>query len=102
MTPVPPGPPRRGVSRRSWPAELAFHLALLAYPRAFRRRFGAEMRDDFRRASSTSSTPSTPGTPGTVGTLGTLGTLLLLSSKLLTPVTSARHTPPAPCRHGCD
>ncbi|HEX8027558.1 MAG TPA: ABC transporter permease [Vicinamibacterales bacterium] len=27
-----------------------FSLALLAYPRAFRRRFGAEMRDDFRRS----------------------------------------------------
>ena len=26
-----------------------FSLALLAYPRAFRRRFGDEMRDDFRR-----------------------------------------------------
>ena len=26
-----------------------FSLALLAYPRAFRRRFGAEMHDDFRR-----------------------------------------------------
>ena len=39
-----------------------FALALLSYPRAFRRRFGDEMRDDFRRT-----------TPGTVGTLGTLG-----------------------------
>jgi predicted permease len=38
-----------------------FALALLSYPRAFRRRFGDEMRDDFRRTA-----------PGTVGTLGTL------------------------------
>lgn len=29
--------------------DVLFRLALLAYPRAFRRRFGAEMRDDFRR-----------------------------------------------------
>jgi len=28
-----------------------FRIALLAYPRAFRRRFGAEMRDGFRRSS---------------------------------------------------
>jgi putative ABC transport system permease protein len=34
---------------RSWIAEALFALGLLAYPRAFRRRFGAEMRDDFRR-----------------------------------------------------
>jgi hypothetical protein len=26
---------------------LLFSLALLSYPRAFRRRFGAEMRDEF-------------------------------------------------------
>ena len=37
------------VPRRSLIAELLFNLALLAYPRAFRRRFGAEMRGDFRR-----------------------------------------------------
>lgn len=49
--------------------DVLFRLALLAYPRAFRRRFGAEMRDDFRR--------STSGTPGTVGTVGTLVTLAL-------------------------
>lgn len=42
--------------------DLLFSIALLAYPRAFRRRFGDEMRDDFRRTS---------------GTLGTLGTLVL-------------------------
>ena len=35
--------------RRSWIAEALFGLGLLAYPRAFRRRFAAEMRDDFRR-----------------------------------------------------
>jgi putative ABC transport system permease protein len=35
--------------QRSWIAETLFALGLLAYPRAFRRRFGAEMRDDFRR-----------------------------------------------------
>ena len=43
---------------------ILFSLALLAYPRAFRRRFGDEMRDDFRRRSL--------GTAGTVRTLGTL------------------------------
>jgi predicted permease len=43
-----------------------FSLALLAYPRAFRRRFGAEMRDDFRRTSL-----------GTLGTLRTIGTLAM-------------------------
>jgi predicted permease len=41
---------------RSW----LFSLALLSYPKAFRRRFGAEMRDEFDRTS------------GTIGTLGTL------------------------------
>jgi predicted permease len=30
---------------------LLFSIALLSYPRAFRRRFGAEMRDDFMRSS---------------------------------------------------
>jgi predicted permease len=50
---------------------LAFAVALLAYPRAFRRRFGEEMRRDFDRTFDTS------GTPSTFGTLGTLGTLLL-------------------------
>jgi putative ABC transport system permease protein len=43
-----------------------FRIALLAYPAAFRRRFGAEMLKDFDRAAS-----------GTSGTLGTLGTLAL-------------------------
>ena len=38
-----------------------FSLALLAYPRAFRRRFGHEMYDDFRRRP--------PGAAGTVRTL---------------------------------
>ncbi|MFM8536037.1 MAG: ABC transporter permease [Acidimicrobiia bacterium] len=42
---------------------LLFAIALLAYPRAFRQRFGAEMRDDFVR---------TAGTTGTVRTFGTL------------------------------
>ena len=41
-----------------------FALALLAYPRAFRRRFGAEMSDDFRRRPL-----------GTVDTVRTLVTL---------------------------
>jgi predicted permease len=36
--------PRRGPL-----VEALFTLALLVYPRAFRRRFGTEMRDDFRR-----------------------------------------------------
>jgi putative ABC transport system permease protein len=36
--------------RRSWIAEAVFSAAFLAYPRGFRRRFGAEMRDDFRRS----------------------------------------------------
>jgi putative ABC transport system permease protein len=43
---------------------LLFSLALLAYPRAFRERFGDEMYDEFRRRS-----------PGALGTLRTLGTL---------------------------
>jgi predicted permease len=43
-----------------------FSLALLAYPRAFRRRFGDEMYDDFRR------TPL-----GAIGTIRTLRTLAL-------------------------
>ena len=41
-----------------------FSLALLAYPRAFRRRFGAEMYDDFHRRSR--------GGGDTIRTLGTL------------------------------
>jgi predicted permease len=41
-----------------------FSLVLLAYPRAFRRRFGDEMYDDFRRRPL--------GTGGTLRTLGTL------------------------------
>ena len=39
----------RAGAERSRAAEALFSLALLAYPRAFRRRFGDEMRDDFRR-----------------------------------------------------
>ena len=45
--------------------DLFFRAALLAYPRAFRRRFGAEMRDDFARTN-----------PGTVRTLRTLAALI--------------------------
>jgi len=45
-------------------SDVLFRLALLAYPRAFRRRFGAEMRDDFRRTHF--------GATGTVRTLGTV------------------------------
>jgi predicted permease len=52
--------------RRRW-ADRAFSTALLAYPRAFRRRFGQEMRADFHRTQS-----RTLGTPGTLRTLGTL------------------------------
>lgn len=44
---------------------LLFRLALLAYPRAFRRRFGAEMLRDL-------DTPPSQGTRGTLGTLCTL------------------------------
>ena len=43
----------RGMSAGRWLAERLFGLALLAYPRAFRRRFGDEMRDDFRRRGDT-------------------------------------------------
>ncbi len=50
--------------RRSWLVEAGFSLAMLAYPRAFRRRFGGEMKDDFRQ--------SPVGTLRTVRTLGTL------------------------------
>lgn len=52
--------------RRSWFAEALFDLGLLAYPRAFRRHFGDEMRDDFRRTHL-----------GTLGTSRTIGTLFL-------------------------
>jgi putative ABC transport system permease protein len=56
-----------------------FRLALLAYPRAFRKRFGAEMWTDFERTVGTTSTFGTFGTrtSGTRGTFGTLGTLFL-------------------------
>ncbi len=56
---------RFGETGRESPEGL-FSLALFAYPRAFRARFGDEMRDAFRRL------PGTFGTPGTLGTLGTL------------------------------
>ena len=39
-----------------------FRLALLAYPRAFRKRFGAEMWTDFERTVGTTSTFGTFGT----------------------------------------
>jgi putative ABC transport system permease protein len=39
-------------TRRSWLADRLFALALLTYPRAFRGRFGGEMRADFRRRES--------------------------------------------------
>ena len=45
---------------------LLFSLALLAYPRAFRRRFGAEMRDDFARAN-----------PGTLHAIRTCGATIV-------------------------
>ena len=54
---------------------IAFALALLAYPRAFRRRFGDEMRRDFERTLGTRRTAGTLGTLGTFGTFGTPGTL---------------------------
>ena len=50
---------------------LLLRLALLAYPRAFRRRFGAEMRADFERG-----TLGHPGTRGVLGTLSTFATLV--------------------------
>ena len=68
---------------------LLFRAALLAYPKAFRRHFGAEILADLERASSgddrgdadkrtlgTGSTVRTLGT-STSGTFGTLGTLSL-------------------------
>lgn len=51
--------------------DLAFSLALLAYPAAFRRRFGSEMRRDFKRRIAGAS--STQGTLGTLGTLAASG-----------------------------
>ena len=52
--------------------QLLFSVALLAYPRAFRRRFGEEMRDDFRRTHS-----GAQGTPRTVRTVRTLCALVV-------------------------
>jgi predicted permease len=54
-----------------------FRLTLLAYPRAFRKRFGNEMWADFERTVRTPPTKRTLGTStsGTHGTFGTLGTL---------------------------
>lgn len=57
---------------------LLFSIALLAYPRAFRRRFGSEMRDHFERATTeSSSTVRTVRTLRTLRTLRILGTLVL-------------------------
>jgi putative ABC transport system permease protein len=47
---------------------LLFRLALLAYPRAFRRRFGLEMERDFR-ALGTAAASSKRGSSGTLGTI---------------------------------
>lgn len=47
------------MSLGSWIANRLFGIALLAYPRAFRRHFGDEMRDDFRRRAG--SGRNTPG-----------------------------------------
>jgi putative ABC transport system permease protein len=51
--------------RPGWLAARLFELTLFAYPRAFRARFGDEMRADFRRNAL--------GIPGTLGTLLTNG-----------------------------
>jgi putative ABC transport system permease protein len=45
---------------------LLFHLALLAYPRSFRRRFGAEMWADLERARRGGSTSDVATTVGTL------------------------------------
>ena len=45
------------MTKRRW-VDVAFSLALLSYPRAFRRRFGEEMRRDFASTSGTSGTPA--------------------------------------------
>lgn len=55
---------------RSRLAEALFALALLAYPRAFRTRFGEEMRHDFRL-----------GTRGTVRTVRTLSAVVVNGAK---------------------
>jgi putative ABC transport system permease protein len=65
----------------NWPDRL-LTLALLAYPRAFRRRFGAEIRADFHRELRACRTPGAPRTPRTrtartYRTLRTLGTFAL-------------------------
>jgi hypothetical protein len=75
----------------NWSSRL-FDLALLSYPRRFRKRFGAEMRADFelsRRTPGTSGTPDTPSMPGTPGTLSTLG--LLIVSGLKERATALHH-----------
>jgi putative ABC transport system permease protein len=54
---------------------LLLELALLAYPRAFRKRFGDEIRKDL--AARAFGTSGRSGTSDTSGTLGTLGTLVL-------------------------
>jgi putative ABC transport system permease protein len=59
-------------------------LVLLAYPRAFRRRFGAEIRADFHRAlreyAASSASDSDAGTSSTSSTSGTSGTSTRTSS----------------------
>ena len=55
----------------------AISLTLLAYPRAFRKRFGDELAQDVLRTLSPPGTLGTSGTLSTPGTLGTLGTVFL-------------------------
>ena len=57
---------------------LAVSLALLAYPRAFRRRFGAELeRDTLGTLGMRLRAPREPGHASARGILGTLGTLIV-------------------------
>jgi putative ABC transport system permease protein len=64
------------VTRRSRAVDWLLSCVLLAYPRAFRRRFGAEMRADFHR-SLEARTRSLRATSRTLRTLGALGTLFV-------------------------
>lgn len=66
----------------NWQSRL-FDLALLSYPRAFRKRFGAEMRADIERSRRSL------GVPGDQGTFGTLG--LLIGSGLKERATALHH-----------
>lgn len=58
--------------------KLLFRIALLAYPKAFRRRFGREILSDLEgtRGTHLECTRSPQRTLGTLGTFGTLGTLV--------------------------